>query len=142
MRLMLRLCYALTFILLTTSLFATDYVFTGNGSWTDPNNWQDGAIPLSNPQGNTIIIKGVALNGFYACSINPDPSQPCAGFNQAQDALYSNYGTIIIEAGGSLTLQNFTQFSNGGAFIVYGTLINKTKFEAYESGSITVYGTF
>lgn len=118
-------------ILFGSSAFA-QYQFTGNGSWTDPANWQGGLVPPSTiPSNTTVIVYGNAYN--------------CDAFNPTQCAstnLGGNNGNIIIKAGGSLTVQNSTQFSNGGAVIVYGTLVNKTTWEAYNTSSIIVYGTF
>jgi len=51
------------------------------------------------------------------------------------------YGTLIIAAGGQLTLQNWSQFGNAGTIIVHGTLINRTTYEGYTIGSLTIYGS-
>jgi hypothetical protein len=114
---------------------AINYTFTGNGAYVDPTNWAGGVVPGSNGTlyaGNTITIEGnctVALN----CSpiYCTDPNE-----------LSVNYGTIIVAAGGSLTLSNPTQFGNAGSIIIYGNFINKTTLEAFNIGTITVYGTY
>jgi len=51
------------------------------------------------------------------------------------------YGTLVIAAGGQLTLQNWAQFGNAGTIIVHGTLINRTTYEGYTTGSLTIYGS-
>jgi hypothetical protein len=107
--------------------FATDYVFTGNGAYTDPSNWKDGLVPPGDlSSGSTITINGIAVT---------------SSSQDVQD-LGGNEGLITISAGGSLTLNNGTQFSNAGSIIVNGTLISNTTFEAYSGSSITISGTF
>jgi hypothetical protein len=115
-----------------SSVNATDYTFTGSGSWTDPNNWLNGLVPPGSlPSGSTITINGTTATA-QAC-----PNNSVCG---APVYLLGNNGTITIASGGFLTIPNGTQFSNGGSLIVYGTLINKTTFEGFSVGSVTVYG--
>jgi hypothetical protein len=115
--------------------FGTNYTFTGNGLWTDPNNWANGLVPPNNgtlSSGNTITINGITATG-EACP--PSDNNCNAGVYFAL-----NYGTVIIASGGSLTIPNNTQFSNGGSLIVHGTLINQTTFEGFAESSVTIYG--
>ncbi len=126
---------------LTLSTFATDYTFTGNGDWKDPNNWLNNLVPPSTTLngGNTIIIQGTTASA-PACPGNCPPafcSTPCPSL----DNLSMVYGTLIIAAGGQLTLQNWAQFGNAGTIIVHGTLINRTTYEGYSIGSLTIYGS-
>lgn len=113
--------------LLSLSSFATDYVFTGNGLWSNPANWAGGLLPSGYLQaGNTITITGTAVidNTFSPYNLG------------------GNYGTITIATGGSLSLQNATQFSlMGGTIIVNGTLTNNTTFNIYPNTTINVNGT-
>jgi hypothetical protein len=118
---------AIAFLFLSTSISATDYTFTGNGAWSDPANWAGGIIPpQSLSSGNTITINGTAITTDECCD----------------NDFESNYGTVTISADGSLTLQNATQFENHSSIIILGALINRTTFEAYSTGSITIYGNF
>src|SRR5215204_2601724 len=104
---------------------ATDYIFTGNGDWTVASNWIGGLVPSAPISlGNTIIVRGNA-------SVNT------ACTNCSANTLLTNSGTIIIAAGGTLTLQNLTQFSHIGSIIVNGTMVNKTVFEIFEGSAIT-----
>lgn len=117
------------FLLLSCTVFAIDYTYTGNGAWTDANNWTGGIIPP-----NTINGAGVVTITGNLVIVN------CSNcYNQPQ--LERNSGTIIISPGGSLTLNNNTQFGNFGSIIVEGTLTSNTAFEMF-SGNITVSGTF
>lgn len=110
--------------------FAIDYKFTGNGSWSDPNNWEGGLKPPSRLEtGNTITIFGTTING-----------QSCGEFCSTD--LGHNRGTITIATGGSLTINNATQFTNEGVINVEGTLINQTAFQAASTGTVNVSGTF
>lgn len=134
MRLCLRWIFIAFSFLITTNLFATDYTFTGNGSWTDPNNWLNGVVPpigYTLPVGSTITIQGTTVMGATTCTA------PC----HPDDYLPGNNGTITILAGGSLTLQHLYQFSNAGSVVVYGTLINKTTYENYPGSSLAIYGS-
>lgn len=116
-------------ILLGTSklVFATDYVFTGNGAYSEPTNWQGGLIPPGTLNaGSTITINGSAITSSSVV---------------AQD-LGQNNGTITISIGGSLILNNGTQFTNAGSVLVNGTLTNNTTWEAFPGSSITISGTY
>jgi hypothetical protein len=107
--------------------FATDYVFTGSGDYSDPANWAGGLVPPTTlPSGSTITINGTAIT---------------SSSQELQD-LGENDGVITVSVGGSLTLNNGTQFSNAGSVIVNGTLVSNTTFEAYPGSSITISGTF
>jgi hypothetical protein len=106
---------------------ASQYVFNGNGAWSDVNNWQGGLKPPVNSSlsaNATIVITGTA-------STSTMPPLDLKG----------NLGTITIDSGASLTINNFTQFSNEGSFIVKGTYINKTLWENYPGASFIVEGT-
>lgn len=115
--------------------FATDYTFTGNGSWTDPNNWLNGIMPpigYSLAFGNTITVQGKTTIEAAPCT-----GSPCT----RTDYLPQNNGTITIAVGGALTLNHYTQFSNAGSFIVNGTLINQTTYQGFSTGTLTINGT-
>ncbi|HMG67138.1 MAG TPA: hypothetical protein VK588_05600 [Chitinophagaceae bacterium] len=121
------LIVVLVFILLSTSIFATRYVFIGKGAWSDPGNWEGKMIPPHQAKaGDTIIINGNAITTAACCA----------------NDFESNRGVVIISQGGSLTLQNATQFSNiGGTFTILGSLINKTNFEVYKKSIVTISGS-
>lgn len=124
--------------LLSITAFSTEYIFIGSGSWSDVNNWEDGLVaPGSLSQEDIVRIQGNAV-------VNPDCDIPSGNYDclVPENDLYESFGTIIIEAGGSLTLKNLTQFSHSGSMVVYGTLINRTNFEGYDIGTITIWGTF
>ncbi len=54
------------------------YTFTGNGQWTDVNNWDEGLVPpASLPAGSTIIINPV-VNG--ECILNSSQQVLSGGF--------------------------------------------------------------
>ncbi|HEV7330104.1 MAG TPA: T9SS type A sorting domain-containing protein [Flavisolibacter sp.] len=135
MNIRLHFTFLLCCLLLTVSSFATDYFFVGNGDWMDAANWKDGLLPTGAAD-NVIYINGTARtsrnNGEYG-------SYTCSG--SGCDYFFTNSGTIIVSLGGTLTLNNSTQFSNGGSITVIGTLINSTVFEAYSHGTVTVHGT-
>lgn len=118
---------------LYSSAFAIDYVFTGSGVWTDPANWEGGVVPPAS-SGGRIIIKGTTETGCFVGA--PGCTDPNGVY------FYSNSGTLIVEAGAKLTVNNGTQFENHGAVIVNGTLVNSTHWEAYMGSSITVNGTY
>jgi hypothetical protein len=103
------------------------YVFTGNGAWSDLNNWQGGIKPGSTiAAGATVTIQGTATTTL---SFPVD--------------IGGNSGTITIASGGSLIINNATQFANQGSVIVNGTLTSNTvMWEAFIGSSITVNGIF
>lgn len=119
--------------LLTLSLFLSccilkaQYVFTGNGAWSDVNNWQNGSKPPSTTisSGVTVTIQGTATT---STAFPYD--------------LSANNGSLIIAAGGSLSINIETQFSNQGSVTVNGSLNSNTMWEAYNGSSLTVNGTF
>ena len=132
MRFFLRSVFITLSLIFTTSVFATDYVFTGNGDWNNPDNWVGGVIPPEElPEGSTITILGTTALGL-PCA----PNEECEG----SDPMWRNEGTIIISSGGALRLQNYTQFSHEGSIMVNGTLVNKTTLEVYEGSNIEVNG--
>jgi hypothetical protein len=114
-----------TFLILTiVSKSNAQYVFTGNGNWTDLANWQGGIKPpLSLPGGATISIQGTAVT------------------SQVTNDIQGSYGDITIEVGGSLNIRTNTQFQNQGGFIVKGTYINNTVWENYPGANVIVEGT-
>lgn len=123
MRIASQIVLVLVFLFLSVSVFALDYVFTGQGAWSNPANWARRAVPPRDlKEGNTIMISGNAVTTAECC----------------ENDFESNKGTVTISAGSFLTLQNATQFSNFGSFIVLGNLIIKTHFEAYRNSSIAV----
>jgi hypothetical protein len=103
------------------------YVFTGNGAWSDANNWQNGIKPPSTTisSGATVTIQGAATTS--------------SGFPYD---LAGNNGSLIITAGGSLSINIETQFSNAGIVTVNGSLTSNTMWEAYNGSSITINGIF
>lgn len=131
---MSRLMNTLVFLFLAFMCHA-QYVFTGNGAWSDPNNWQNGSVaPAGISSGTTITILGNAVNNVPSGRLNPD--------------YQVNGGSLIIEAGGSLTFTNLNtwliEFRNSGSVIINGTLTftNSFVWEAYAGSSITVNGIF
>jgi len=121
-------CLMFSVVLLCSSkmVFATNYIFTGNGAYSDPVNWQGGLVPPKNPNASsTITING---NAVTTSSIFVD--------------LGTNSGTITISVGGSLILNNGTQFSNAGSIIVNGTLTNNTNFQAFAGSTLSISGTY
>ena len=124
-----RLFAVLLTVLLSTSIFATTYTFTGSGDWKDPNNWEGGVIaPYTLKIGDTLIVNGVCIN---------EPTQ-LDEYNY-QDVFGSSFGTIIISKDASLTLTNYTQFSHGGRMEIYGTFTNRTAFEAFATDTIIIH---
>ena len=123
----MRLLLLSIFVFSYQLLFATDYVFTGSGDYTDPANWTGGMVPPSTlPSGSTITINGIATTSS----------------DVGADGFYENDGVVTISASGSLALNNATQFANMGSIIVDGTLISNTTLEMYIGSNITVSGTF
>jgi hypothetical protein len=118
----------------TVSSYATDYFFTGNGDWNVAANWQDGLVPAG------IASDVIYINGTAQTSSNNGAhgSHTCSG--SGCDHFYTNNGTIIVSIGGTLTLNNSTQFSNNGSIIINGTLINNTIIEGFSNGTVTVNG--
>jgi len=120
------------YLFVSTTGFAIDYVFTGNGSWNDPANWQGGLIaPAMLTAGNTITIQGTAQTGV-GCTTN---------FCSAPNYFGNSAGTIIIAAGGSLTFNNSTQFFLSGTITVNGTMITTTTMEIANTANVFVNGT-
>jgi hypothetical protein len=125
MRLRFRLAAAFACLLVFTAAFGQAYTFNGNGDWANAANWLNGIkAPDLVPVGATVSITGTCSSGLDANSF-----------------LFQNRGTIIIQAGGSLTNSSPTQFTNQGSVIVYGTYRNRTTFNTYTGASVTVYGT-
>jgi hypothetical protein len=118
---------SLSILLSLSILFSkAQYVFTGNGAWSDVNNWQNGTKPSSTiSSGSTVTIQGTATTS--------------SGFPYD---LGGNNGSLIIAAGGSLTINIETQFSNSGSVTVNGSLTSNTMWEAFNGSSVTVNGTF
>jgi hypothetical protein len=123
MRIVSHTISGLVFLFLSTSVSAAEYIFIGNGAWSNPANWAGKIIPPRNLKaGNTITISGNAITTAECC----------------ENDFESNSGTVIISVGGSLTLQNATQFGNHGSIIILGSLVTKTHFEVYNTSSITI----
>lgn len=128
----LRCAFVLLCFIINQTSFATDYTFTGNGSWTNLANWKEGLYPGVDIKSEDIVnITGQAVMGI--CPTYPMPS--------CEDVYGINQGTINIAVGGSLTLQNQNQFSNSGSIIVNGTLINQTTYQGISTGTLTINGT-
>ena len=109
---------------------ATNYTFTGSGDWTVTSNWAGGIMPPAPlSAGNTVIIIGNAI-----------VNTTC--INCSANTLLTNSGTIIVAAGGTLTLSDLSELTHIGSIIVNGTMVNKTVFEIFEGSAITVNGTF
>lgn len=120
----MRIFLILIALTLTTAINA-QYIFTGSGNWSDASNWQGGLKPPATISGGvTVSIQGTAITS--------------QGMINDID---KNYGDITIEAGGSLTIRNGTQFQNYGSFIVKGTYINNTVWENYPGANVIVWGT-
>jgi hypothetical protein len=115
-------------ILFSGFSFATDYVFTGDGDWTEPANWLNGVMPTNIlTSGDSVYISGQAII----------PSCLSCG------TISNNGGAIIdIGKGGSLTFRNQAQYSFvRGIIYVNGTMNIETVFEVYSEAYIIVSGT-
>jgi len=119
----------LSAVLLCSSkmVFATNYVFTGNGAYLNSTNWLGGLVPQGEIQSDdTVTINGTAITTVSL------------GYGD----LWMNLGVLTITVGGSLTM-NGTHFENIDLMIVNGTLINNSAaFRIDTLGSLTVSGTF
>jgi hypothetical protein len=130
----LRTLFVFSFLSVSFSCFAIDYVFTGNGDWTNPNNWKGGIVPPASLQaGSTITINGSTSTGtscrpgIPGCTNYTDPFSAC-------------FGTITIAPGGSLSFNNYTQFSFHGTIIVDGTMNTSTTMEIYDGSNTYING--
>lgn len=131
---LVRLVAVMLFTSVTTIVFGTQYTFTGDGAWTNSSNWEGGIVaPSYITAGDIVIIKGNALFGTYFIDC---PTGDCLDFGGG------NLGKIVIETGASLTLKFDTQFASEGIIEVYGTLINKSIFEGYNTQNVTIWGLF
>ena len=126
--------FVFVLLFVSVSCFAIDYVFTGNGDWTNPNNWQGGIVPPYSLQaGNTITINGTTSTGT-SCR----PGIP--GCTNYTDPFGACFGTITIAPGGSLSFNNYTQFSLHGTIIVNGTMNTFTTMEIYDGSNTYING--
>src|SRR5438094_384120 len=121
MRIVLRFVVHCILTFSSYSVFATTYTFIGNGDFYATGNWQGGVrIPdLYNLAATDIIsIKGNATIGKI----------------DAYESEFWNHGTIIIEAGGSLTGQR--DIRNYATFTINGTFTDRYLFWNETSGNV------
>ncbi|HEV7332700.1 MAG TPA: T9SS type A sorting domain-containing protein [Flavisolibacter sp.] len=134
MKYTLRSFLFLSYLFFSFNLFAIDYVFTGEGNWNNAMNWSSRLIPPGTlPNGSRIFIIGNAIIGS-GCTQGTTCADP-GNFT-------FNRGFVYIEEGASLTLNNYTNFTNKGMIRVLGTLINNTNFEANDTSMLFIHGTF
>lgn len=118
----LRTCFAVVCLLLSTTVFAT-YTFTGNGSWSDPANWQGGVVPTFSAT-DVVVIQGT-------CTLMIGSG-------------IEHRGSLTVASSGTLTLQSTsrpTAFMNWfDATITVNGVLN-SHATIYDNGALVVNGT-
>src|SRR4051812_43266933 len=118
-------------LLLSFSVHATIYTFTGTGDMALASNWAGGIKPPDLLQlGDSVLVNGNAYLGAISVPGTITPLDP----------INSSKGTIIVALGYTLTFQNFTQFDNLGKLIIYGNVIFNRPFNQFPQSAIYVYG--